>query len=1420
MIEEKIEALEIAHDDERAKKLELMRTNEHVRQAHLEVKLAVGKVRTNSVLSIEINDPQNPGRTKMLYDQTEIEDAIMEENKSKFMQNYDTPFLSEPLNNIVGPMGLSEAADDILRGTFIPPEDTDDDTKEVIRHMKMDPRIAANGPIRNGTTTFEFKKFWKRSREKISSSRSGIHNGHYVAAAQDDYLAKLTSQLSSLPWIMGTTINRWKTSVNVELEKKKGEKRLDKLRTIHLLEADFNTGTKLIYNQRMLTNARKFNLIPDSQYSRKGARAVDAVLFKRLFFDLLRLQKRPGAVVSNDLRSCYDRIPHNVGSIVCRRLGLNPPAIQTLFSTLHNMKHYVRTGYGDSQRFYEGNPGQPLQGTGQGNGSGPPMWIAISLILISIMSDFDVQAKCIAAISGLCLIFSVIMYVDDTDILITGEFEDTYEDILQKTQRITNKWCNILWSMGAAPRPEKCFWFPILFEGLENGNWRYKDINNEQNNLEMPDHNRQHKQIRRFDSDNAEEELLGIHLCPNGNGDEQLYTLELAVKDWIEKMKAKVISRTSARLALITSIMAKIRYSTDSSTFSREECDDLQKPIYKTMLPKIGLNKHLPLAFRYAPKSLQGLELPNIYTDQGIGQLQHFLRHIGVKSQDGDMIICNLEAVQIIIGTTIPFLNLPFIDYQNLLPECWMKSLWEFLSVHNIKINGPITTLETYRRNDRNIIEEVVKNHPNLDIDEFIIFNNCRLYLQVHCLSDITTGNGMRITDYALRGIQDQDRKSYLSWPRQHRPADRYWKIWRRVIRQVFTNNTYWSLQRPLGSWIRKSHQEFRWFCDEECDNLFFKTDDNLYRVYKRVDGPRLRQSNKYQFFNVSNRLPEYTEITTTYRTQNGNLRAEGSTPIIQEELEEETTSFQAYVDKQPEWIQDMFRYKNWHNDFSQITTSLQDGSLQAIADGSYKKVKNLATCAWVITTPSSSIEFEGAAQVPGNDDQLESYRAELYGILCIITFLDLVATYFNIKNGHVTIGCDNIEAGKNMIEYTRRHSPRVEHFDLLWIAWKIKQKGKLSFTYNHVKGHQDRTKRTLTRWENMNVRMDATAKQLMQFIINNPNNKQPTLQFGNEWELRCGETKVTGNVRKSVINHIHGRALKHFYVRSGKITTEGINIINWNAMGKAMKKLSQTDATWTTKFVSKFTATGRMMHRWNKWSHSRCPRCNHDNEDTYHVITCPNEEAQDLYQENIYKLDEWMDKYGTHPAVRYIIISTLQQCNTIKFSEAAEIFLDEDETNTAQLIRKASNDQDIIGYQNTIEGKISKTWESIQDEYYSITKEKSRSGLGWSTTLIKKLLFIIKDQWKHRNEVLHQQNTTKQSQKEIDQTKKEVEKEFEIGDDDILISDVGLFLLDLDETLELPIEDQKAWLKSVYIARKRADPTYRPPAPLRRYDG
>ena len=75
---------------------------------------------------------------------------------------------------------------------------------------------------------------------------------------------------------------------------------MEKLRTIHLLEADYNTGTKRIFLQQAMTHPIEYNQMPKSQYAKKYSQAIDAVMVKRLFFDYLRIFKIPGIMISND----------------------------------------------------------------------------------------------------------------------------------------------------------------------------------------------------------------------------------------------------------------------------------------------------------------------------------------------------------------------------------------------------------------------------------------------------------------------------------------------------------------------------------------------------------------------------------------------------------------------------------------------------------------------------------------------------------------------------------------------------------------------------------------------------------------------------------------------------------------------------------------------------------------------------------------------------------------------------------------------------------------------------------------------------------------------------------------------------------------------------------------------------------------
>jgi len=59
-----------------------------------------------------------------------------------------------------------------------------------------------------------------------------------------------------------------------------------------------------------------------------------------------------------------------------------------MFDTLMLSQHRVRTGFGDSPRVFSPPSAIPFQqGCGQGNGAGPTIWVAISSILIGMMTS-------------------------------------------------------------------------------------------------------------------------------------------------------------------------------------------------------------------------------------------------------------------------------------------------------------------------------------------------------------------------------------------------------------------------------------------------------------------------------------------------------------------------------------------------------------------------------------------------------------------------------------------------------------------------------------------------------------------------------------------------------------------------------------------------------------------------------------------------------------------------------------------------------------------------------------------------------------------------------------------------------------------------------------------------------------------------
>jgi hypothetical protein len=186
-------------------------------------------------------------------------------------------------------------------------------------------------------------------KEKTSSGISGIHFRHMKACALDKALADFEATISHIPYNTGLVPTEWKQGVGVMLHKKTNNNHIDKLRTIVLTEADYNFNNKKL-GRDAIAHAERNNLIAPEQYgSRKGKQAIDQVLNKRLSYDILRMRRQPGALCSNDAKSCYNRVLHSIVALAFRQIGIPKQPTECMLQCIQEMKHYIRTSYGDSK---------------------------------------------------------------------------------------------------------------------------------------------------------------------------------------------------------------------------------------------------------------------------------------------------------------------------------------------------------------------------------------------------------------------------------------------------------------------------------------------------------------------------------------------------------------------------------------------------------------------------------------------------------------------------------------------------------------------------------------------------------------------------------------------------------------------------------------------------------------------------------------------------------------------------------------------------------------------------------------------------------------------------------------------------------------------------------------------------------------
>jgi len=319
--------------------------------------------------------------------------------------------------------------------------------------------------------------------ENTLTSPSGRHLGHYRALLYDTTetgadgdddtqesrpLFRILQRMINIPLLTSLPPSRWLSATSVCIEKEPNNPSTDKIRIIHLFEADLNFVWKILWGKRLVRRAEHNQLYPEEQYgSRPSRSATTAVLSKVLIGNYCQVTRLNLGWLDNDCTANYDRIICSLCSVACQHLGMPKTAEEFHNNTLHQMRYTVKTGFGISIHTYGSEPANPVQGQGQGAGNTPscrdvistPIWNALHQVCPSCFTCQSADREDLIAFQGIGFVDDATNFLNDF-----GDLAMTEEVLSSSLQQLAQSWERLLHITGGALKPSKCFYYLMIWD--------------------------------------------------------------------------------------------------------------------------------------------------------------------------------------------------------------------------------------------------------------------------------------------------------------------------------------------------------------------------------------------------------------------------------------------------------------------------------------------------------------------------------------------------------------------------------------------------------------------------------------------------------------------------------------------------------------------------------------------------------------------------------------------------------------------------------------------------------------------------------------------------------------------------------------------------------------------------------------------
>lgn len=125
--------------------------------------------------------------------------------------------------------------------------------------------------------------------------------------------------------------------------------------------------------------------------------------------------------------------------------------------------------------------------------------------------------------------------------------------------------------------------------------------------------------------------------------------------------------------------MPQVAYRLAAASFTFAQCDELMKMIYPIVLNSYGFHRHFSRTMAAALFHYGGLHITHFYDLQGQQKLKFLTMHLKRNDTTGKLIKIAMQNMQISLGSSKQFYHLSFDSYSHLLPDSWLKHIFEYL---------------------------------------------------------------------------------------------------------------------------------------------------------------------------------------------------------------------------------------------------------------------------------------------------------------------------------------------------------------------------------------------------------------------------------------------------------------------------------------------------------------------------------------------------------------------------------------------------------------------------------------------------------------------------------------------------------------------------------------------------------------------